>query len=171
VHARLVEDDVRKFREAVLDVPGAVAPDQGLGTGLVGLPEGELVDPIGFPHDTVGEAKRLEHLHCPAGDAVGLADQKAAGFLLDDAGRDVGERGELRGEGQTSGAATDDEDVDARGEPVPGAGRLVPDVSFGHVWIAGPEPVEMELHACFGHLRGSSLARSTARHIGNERVG
>ena len=128
VHARLIEDDVREFGEPVLDVLNAVAPDQGPATDLVGFPEGKLVDPIGLLHDTIGKAESLEHLHCAAGDAVGLADQKAAGFLLDDAGCDIGERRELRGEGQTGGAAADDEDVNLRRKPVRarrplGAGR------------------------------------------------
>ena len=52
----------------------------------------------------------------------------------------------MRGEGQTGGAATDDEDVDLRGKCVHVVVRLVPDVSFGDLGIAGPKPVEMELH-------------------------
>ena len=74
VHTRLVQDDVGEFREPVLDVLNAVAPDQGSATGLVGFPEDKLVDPIGLLHDTIGKAKSLEHLHCAAGDAIRLTD-------------------------------------------------------------------------------------------------
>ena len=159
VHARLIEDDVREFGKPVLNVLNAVGPDQGPATDLVGFPEGKLVDPIGFLHDTIGKAKRLEHLHCAAGDTVGLADQKAAGFLLDDASCDIGEGCKLRGEGQTGGPTADDEDVNLRREPVCAGIRLVPGVSFGDVRIAGPKPVEMELH------RASSPRDGAVWHI------
>ena len=113
---------------------------------LVRFPEGKLVDPISLLHDPIGKAESLEHLHCAASDAVGLADYESAGFLLDDADGDIGERSELRGEGQTGGTATDDKDVDLRWKFVRGAGRLMLGVGFGDMRIARSEPVKVELH-------------------------
>jgi hypothetical protein len=67
----------------------------------------------------------------------------------------------LRSEGQTGGATTDDEDVDLGGKSVRGAVRLVPDVSFGDMRIAGPKPVEMELRRNSAACNKSSLTHPT----------
>ena len=144
--ARLIEDDMRELGETVLDVLNAVAADQGPATRLVGFPKGKLANPTGLLHDAICNTKSLEHLHRAAGDAVGLADQEAARFLLDDAGCDIGEGSKLGGESQTGGTAADDLDVDLRGKSVRGSCLLVPEVCFEDMRIAGPEPVEMELH-------------------------
>ena len=54
-----------------------------------------------------------------------------------------------------------DEDVDLRGKSVRAAVRLVPDVSFGDMRIAGPKPVEMELHRNSAAWNKSSLTHLT----------
>src|SRR4029077_1852091 len=104
------------------------------------------VDPVGLLHDLISEAKSLEHLHRAARDPVGLADQKSAGLLLNDAGCDVRERSELRGQGQTGGAAADDENVNLPRKFVGRSGPSVPDISFEDMRITGPKPIEVELH-------------------------
>ncbi|MGY4505507.1 hypothetical protein ACVWYH_009464 [Bradyrhizobium sp. GM24.11] len=73
--AGLVEDDMREFRQPVLDVLHPAAADDLLRRALVRLPERRLVDPIGFLQHALAEAIGVEHLHGAAGDAVGLADR------------------------------------------------------------------------------------------------
>jgi hypothetical protein len=48
VHPRLIEHDVREFRQAVLDVLHAAAAHDVRRLFIVGLPEGGLVDPAGL---------------------------------------------------------------------------------------------------------------------------
>ena len=112
MHARLVQNDMRKFRQPVLDVLHPAAADDVLGLLVVRLPERRLVDPAGFLQHALAEAKGLEHLHRAAGDAVGLAEQQRARLLLDDAGLDVGKRGQLRRQRQPGRPAADDQDID-----------------------------------------------------------
>src|SRR6185437_16809486 len=72
VDARLIEDDMRVGRQPVLDIlDEAVACDVAARSRL---PERGLVDPIGLALDALADAEGLEHLHRPAGDAVGLAE-------------------------------------------------------------------------------------------------
>ena len=56
----------------------AVAAHEGAGGAVIGAPEDRLVDPVGFLQDALGEAEGLEHLHRPAGDAVGLPETEGA---------------------------------------------------------------------------------------------
>ncbi len=110
------------------------------------LPERRLVDPVGLAFDALAEAERLEHLHRPAGDAVGLAELQRAGLLLDDAGLDVGKGGELGGERQAGGAAADDQHIDLFGQHVVAGESARRLRSVEQVGIAGAEFVELELH-------------------------
>ncbi len=112
MHARLVDDDVRKLRQAVLDVLDPAAADDVRGLPDIRLPERRLVDPACFLQHALAEAEGMEHLHRAASDAVGLAAQHAARLLLDDAGLDVGKRRQLRGKRQPCRAAADDQDID-----------------------------------------------------------
>ena len=50
VHARLVQDDVRKLREPVLDILDSAVPDDPVFGGIVRLPECRLVDPVRLLH-------------------------------------------------------------------------------------------------------------------------
>ena len=113
--ARLVEDDMREFRQTVLDVLHPAAADDVRGLPFVRLPERGLVDPTGFLQHALAESEGMEHLHGAAGDAVGLPEQQAARLLLDDAGLDVGKRAKLRRERQARRAAADDQDIDLFG--------------------------------------------------------
>ena len=47
VYPRLVQDDVREFRETVLDILNDSSPADPSGLILFGRPEGGFVDPIG----------------------------------------------------------------------------------------------------------------------------
>ncbi len=82
----------------------------------------------------------LEHLHGAAGDAVGLAATASGpALLLDDAGLDVGKRGELRRQRQPGRAAADDQDVDLVRDGACGAGRGIRCGGIGNLGIAGHE--------------------------------
>ena len=118
MHARLVENDVREFRQPVLDVLHPAAADDVFGLAVVRLPERRLVDPIGLLQHALAEAVGVEHLHGAAGDAVGLAEQQPARLLLDDAGLDVGKCRKLRRQRQARRAAADDQDIDLLGNAI-----------------------------------------------------
>ena len=145
VHPRLVEDHMRKLRQPLLGVRDAAASGDAPGPHRVGLPEHGLVDPVGLAHDVLAEAERLEHLHRAAGDPVGLAERERAGPALDDGGGNVGEGGELRGQGQPGRPGAHDQHIHRFGQrfggPALGPGGGRPDAR-----VAGGETVEMELH-------------------------
>jgi hypothetical protein len=67
-------------------------------------------------------------------------------MTIDELIQQIEECGELRSEGQTCGAAADDENVNLPGKFVGGSGPSVPDIRFDDMRIAGPKPVEVELH-------------------------
>ena len=123
MHARLVENDMRKFRQPVFDVLHPSAAGDVRRLLVVRLPERRLVDPARLLQRALDEAEGLEHLHGAAGDAVGLAELQRARLLLDDAGLDAGERRQLRGEREPRRSAADDQDIDLGGnracEPAP----------------------------------------------------
>ncbi len=161
MHARLVQDDVRKLREPVFDIlHPAVTNDLVLGR-FVRFPECRLVDPIRLLQHTLAEAESLEHLHGPAGNAVGLAEQQRAGLLIDDPGFDVRKGRELCGQCQSRRSAADDQDIDFIGKAVGVGRRLVLFGRFRDLRIAGSESVEMELHRAT-----SSAPRSDWRSTG-----
>lgn len=144
--ARLVEDDVRKFRQPVLDVLHPAAADDLLRRLPVRLPERGLVDPIGLLQHALAETVGVEHLHGAAGDAVGLADRERARLLLDDTGLDIRELRELGHERQARGATADDEDIDLVGHGSRSAGGLNAFGGIGNLGVARLESIEMELH-------------------------
>ena len=115
MHARLIENDVRELRQAVFDILDPAAADDVRRLPVIRLPERRLVDPAGLLQHALAEAEGMEHLHRAAGDAVGLAELHAARLLLDDAGLDVGKRGQLRRERQPCRSAADDQDIDLFG--------------------------------------------------------
>ena len=91
LQARLVDDHVREFREAVFGVlnpPGALDACAVL---LRRTPEHGLVDPAGLAHQLLPQAECLEHLHRAAGDAIGLTHLERAVAALDQEGADGGE--------------------------------------------------------------------------------
>ncbi len=146
VHARLVQNHMRELGEPVLDILHPAEADDPVLARVVRLPERRLVDPVGLLLHALAEAEGLEHLHRPAGDAVGLAEQQGPMLLVDDAGVDVGERCQLRGERQAGRPAADDQHVDFAGQRVRAGGCLVRLRRVRDLRIAGSEPVEMELH-------------------------
>src|SRR6516225_9893848 len=81
MHARLVEDDVRKLRESVLDILYSRMANYFVWRIAVRLPERRFVDPARLLHHALAETERLEHLHGPAGNAVGLTQQQRTGLL------------------------------------------------------------------------------------------
>ena len=96
MHTRLVENDMRKFRQPVFDILHPSIADNVFRRRVVRLPERHLVDPAGFPQNALAEAEGVKHLHRAAGDSIGLAPPKRAILLLDDAGFDVRIGRELR---------------------------------------------------------------------------
>ena len=144
MHARLVHDDVREIGQAVLDILDAAGAHDVFALGIVGLPEGRLVDPIGLLLQALAKAKTLEHFHRTAGDAVGVAELQRPVALVNDAGGDVGEGRELRGEREAGGTAADDQNIDFRrrlvGRRGMGGGRR----QFG---IAVLIAIQVKLHA------------------------
>ncbi len=98
MHACLVQDDVRKHREPVFDILYSAMANDFIFRGVVRFPECRLVDPIRLLQHTLAEAKSLEHLHGPASNAVGLAEQQWAGLLINDLGFDVWKGRELCGQ-------------------------------------------------------------------------
>jgi hypothetical protein len=154
--ARLVEDDVREFRQTVLDVLHPAAADDGLGPPFVRLPERRLVNPICFLQHALAEAIGVEHLHGAAGDTVGLADRQPARLLLDDAGLDVGKLRKLGREREARGPTADDEDVDLLGHGARRAGSLNAFGGIGDFRVARLKSIEMELHE---HLSRQRLLR------------
>ena len=155
MHARLVQNDMREFRQPVLDVLNPPAADNVVALFLVRLPECRLVDPAGFLRHALGKAVGLKHLHRAAGDAVGLAAQQRAGLLFDDAGLDVGEGGQLGRERQTGRPAADDEDINFLWKSTVSSRRGMPLRRIGDFRVAGLETVEMELHETSPRLTGA----------------
>lgn len=113
VHPRLIQNNVRKFRQAVLGVLHAPAADDGF-TGLVRFPECRLIDPAGLFQHTLAEPEGLKHFHRAASNAVGLAAKQGTHFLLDDAGPDLGKSRQLRRQGQAGWPAPHNEHVNLR---------------------------------------------------------
>ncbi len=112
MHPRLIQNDMRKFRQPAFGVLHPSAADDVQALLAVRFPECRLVNPTGFLQHPLAEAIGLEHLHRAAGDAVGLAAEQRTGLLVNNAGLDVGKGGQLGRQGQAGGPAADDEDVD-----------------------------------------------------------
>ena len=146
MHARLIENDVRKFRQAVLDVLHPAAADDIRGMPVIRLPERRLIDPACLLQHAFAEAKSVEHLHGAAGDAVGLAAQQSARLLLDDAGLDVGELGQLRRERQPRRSAADDQDIDLGGNRTLRTRDRISLRPVGNLRIARLESIQVKLH-------------------------
>src|SRR4051794_32677848 len=144
--ARLVKNDVREFREPILDVLHPAAADDLLRRPLVRLPERRLVDPIGLLQDALAEAVSVKHLHGAARNAVGLADREPARLLLDDAGLDVAELRELGGKRQACGPAAENEDIDQFGHGARCTGGLNALGRIGDFGVPRPKSIQMELH-------------------------
>src|SRR3954471_4007561 len=79
MHARLVENDMREFRQPVLDVLNPAASDDVFSPAVIRLPERRFIDPIRLLQHALAETVGVEHLHGAAGDAVGLARPPAPG--------------------------------------------------------------------------------------------
>lgn len=144
--ARLVEDDVREFRQPILDVLNPAAAGDLLRRQLIRLPERRFVDPIGLLQHPLAEAIGVEHLYRAAGDAVGLADQQPARLLLDDAGLDVRKLRKLGGQRQTGRSAADDENINLVRHGARCARCLNTLGGIGNLGVARLKSIQMELH-------------------------
>src|SRR6185312_2151726 len=111
-------------------------------------PERDLVDPVGLADETVGQTERLEHLDRPAGDPVGLAHLEGTVSAIDDRGPDRREVGQLRGEYETGGAASDHEHIDLSGKSVNPLGNRR--IRLLDQRVARLITVEVELHSFTG---------------------
>src|SRR5215472_18975173 len=107
MHARLIQNNVRDLRQSIFDVLEPGVADDILGLPVIRLPKRRLIDPAGLLEHALAEAKGMEHFHRAAGDAVSLAEQHSARFLLDDAALDVGKSGQLRRKCQPCWSAAD----------------------------------------------------------------
>jgi hypothetical protein len=144
VNPSLVQDHVWELGQAVLHVLHPSGAHDARAVLRIGPPEHRLVHPVRLGDELLAESERLEHLHGPAGDTVGLAQLERAGPALDDARRDRRELGELGGEHEPRRAAPDDQHVDLvrQGRGPCRRGRIGrPDAR-----VAGPESVHVELH-------------------------
>lgn len=70
----LVDDEVRKLRQAILGVLDAPGTFDACAVMLRWAPEHGLIDPIRFTHEPLAQTERLEHFDRAAGDAVGLSN-------------------------------------------------------------------------------------------------
>ena len=157
MHARLVENDMREFRQPVLDVLNPSAADDVFSLAVVRLPERRFSDPARLLQHAFAEAIGMKHLHGAAGDAVGLAEQQPARLLLDDAGLDVGKCRKLRRQRQAGRSAADDQHVDFSRNRSGCAGSQNPLGGIGDFGIARLEAVQVKLH---------ETCSSRSRHFG-----
>ena len=143
-HAGLIDDHVRELGQALLGVahtPGSL----DLGAVVrVRVPEADLVHPVRLGHQSVGQPERLEHLHSPTGDAVGLADLERSVSPVHDRGPDLGEIRQLSRQHQAGRSTADDQDVDLGGQP--GWALRYGRMRLVHQRVAGSVAVEIELH-------------------------
>ena len=167
MHARLVENDMRKFRQPIFDILHPAAADDVRRLLFVRLPKRRLVDPAGFLQHPLAEAEGMEHLHRPAGDAVGLAEQHATWFLLDDAGLDVGKSGQLRRQRQPCRSAADDQDIDLAREPILAPGGRISLGPVGNLRVARLESIQMKLH---DHSPSAAVSAGALRSVGSIRA-
>ena len=84
LQARLVDDEVRELRQAVLGVLDATGAHDPRAVLRRRTPEHGLVDPVGLADELLAHAEGLEHLDRAARDAVGLTDLKRAVATLDE---------------------------------------------------------------------------------------
>src|SRR5215472_7892267 len=124
----------------------AVATDDILAPLVVRLPESRLADPIPFLQHAFAKAKRMEHFHRAASDAVGLTKKQSAGLLVDNACLNVRKSGELSCQRQTSRPAANDEDVDFRRKRCGYARDRISLRRVKDFRVAGLESVEVKLH-------------------------
>ena len=109
-HPRLVDDDVRELRQALLDVLDAAGADDPVPSSGSARQKAVSLTQYASAQQTVGEAERLEHLDGAAGDAVRLPDLERPVPAIDDR---VGDPGSARAarQDQAGRAAADDEHV------------------------------------------------------------
>jgi hypothetical protein len=142
LHARLIDDDVRKLRQTCFGILNAAGtPDRAAIFGI-GPPESRFVDPVRLALQAIAQAERIEHLDGAARDAVRLAHQERSGTALDDARIDRRKLRELRGQHESRRPAADDQDIDRFGHV---DARRVAGGRFDRR-IADAETVEMKLH-------------------------
>jgi len=115
---RLVENDMRELRKALLNIPDPIAPHDRPGRCRVRLPERRLADPAGLLGDLVGKPESLEHLYGPTGDPVGLTMGERTVLLFDDPRGNFGKGRKLGGERQAGRPATDNQNIDFGGKTV-----------------------------------------------------
>jgi hypothetical protein len=77
---------MQELGETVFGIRDPTATHDCSAISVVRLPERNLIDPVSLFHHPIAEVERLEHLHRPTGDAIGLAERESAGLLLNDEG-------------------------------------------------------------------------------------
>ena len=139
----LIQDYMGKFGQSIFRILHATMAHDVFRLPLVRLPESDFIDPASLLHHPFAKIECFEHFHRATGDTVSLTQLQRTVFLLDDAGADVGKCSQLRGQGQPSGAATNDQYIDLRWNRCVrgGIGK-----NFCDMWIARPEAVQMKLH-------------------------
>ena len=71
--ARLIHDEVRKFRETVLDILYSTRAHDFRAVYFIRSPEDRLVNPVRLLHEALAETKGVKHLDTSARNAIGLA--------------------------------------------------------------------------------------------------
>ena len=146
MHPRLVQYDVWKLGEPILRILHASVANDVFGRLLIGLPEGYLVDPAGLLQHALAESEGFEHLHRPAGNAVGLPELQRAILLVHDAGADIGKGRQLRRQRQARRAAAHDQHVHLRRKCVRARVSRYLSGRLGMLRVPWLEAVQMELH-------------------------
>lgn len=135
----LAQYDVRHLRQIVLNILDAVSAHDP-GPVLRRTPKCNLVDPIRFFDDLLGEPEGLKHLNGSAGDPIGLPDLKRSSLAFGYMDSDVRKLRELGGECQSRGSASDDKNVDILSPP------WFTNNLFSNGWVARAKSFKMELH-------------------------
>ena len=146
MYARLIEHDVREFREPVFDILNPAVPDDCLSANVVRPPKRCLVDPIGLL-----STRSLK----PKASNISMVRQAMPSAWPSSSGPDFcstirvlisGKAASCAARVKSGRPAPDDQDVNVRGKSGRVGRGLVRLGRIREFWIAGSEAVEMELH-------------------------
>jgi hypothetical protein len=112
VDTSLIQNDMRKFRDALFDILNDLAARNFFRVSVVRLPKARFVDPVGFLEDPFAESESFEHLHCPASNTIRLPELQRPVLLLYECRFHARECGKLRCQRQARRSATNDQHID-----------------------------------------------------------
>ncbi|MNJ60594.1 hypothetical protein D3C77_563380 [compost metagenome] len=146
VQARLVHHAVGELGQpqaCIRHLVGALDLLRILG---IRLPEGVLVQLVGFLLQQCAAVEALHDFHGAAGNTICLTKQHRPGFLLDDAGLDIGKVRQLPRQRQTRRATADDQHIDLFRQIDHRRRRCRHPRFITNLIVAGLETVQMVLH-------------------------